>query len=87
MNVGSTVVAIDPLMFGKTAMPVVPRLAANPIVVANATPEDADVQKLGNMRSLNSSQVPSKLGNNEPAVIPIILRSFITWGRAAAGRS
>ena len=42
MNVGSTVAAIDPVMFGKTAMPVVPRLAANSIVVAKATSEKID---------------------------------------------
>ena len=41
-NVCSTVVAIDPVMFGKTAMPVVPTLTANSIVVANATPEKID---------------------------------------------
>ena len=33
---------IDPVMFGKTAMAVVPRLAANSIVVAKATPEKID---------------------------------------------
>ena len=31
--------AIDPVMFGKTAIPVVPRLTANSIIVAKATPE------------------------------------------------
>ena len=43
--------AIDPVMFGKTAMPVVPRLAANSIVVTNATPEkiDAATAKLRSM--------------------------------------
>ena len=34
--------AIDPVMFGKTAIPVVPRLAANSIVVTHATPEKID---------------------------------------------
>jgi hypothetical protein len=34
--------AIDPVMFGKTAMPVVPRLAGNSIVVTKATPEKID---------------------------------------------
>ncbi len=34
--------AIDLVMFGKTAMPVIPRLAANSIVAANATPEKID---------------------------------------------
>jgi hypothetical protein len=29
MNVGPTVLVIDPVMFGKTAMPVVPRLATD----------------------------------------------------------
>jgi hypothetical protein len=33
---------IDPVMFGRTAMAVVPRLTANSIVVANATPEKID---------------------------------------------
>jgi hypothetical protein len=34
--------AVDPVMFGKTAMAVVPRFAANSIVVAKATPEKID---------------------------------------------
>ena len=33
---------IDPVMFGKTAMPVVPRLMANSIVVTHATPAKID---------------------------------------------
>jgi hypothetical protein len=42
MKVGSTVIGIDPEMFGKTAVAVVPRLAANSIMVANVTPEKID---------------------------------------------
>jgi hypothetical protein len=34
--------AIDPVMFGKTAVAVVPRLTANSIMVANPTPEKID---------------------------------------------
>ena len=39
------------MLFGKTAVPVVPKLAANSIIVANATPEaiDAATEKLRSM--------------------------------------
>jgi len=44
--------AIDPVMFGKTAMAVVQRLTANSIVVSKATPEkiDAVTAKLRSMK-------------------------------------
>jgi len=38
-------------------------------------------------RSLSSSQAPSSPRNSEPAVIPIIRNSRITWSRSRNGRS
>jgi hypothetical protein len=47
--------AIDPVMFGKTAMPVVPRLAANSIVVAKATSEKIDAA-MAALRSMSEGR-------------------------------
>ena len=51
--------AIDPVLFGKTALPVVLTLAANSILVANATPEalDAATEKLRSMSEGRHSEV------------------------------
>jgi hypothetical protein len=49
------VVAVDPVMVGKTAMPVVPRLAANSIVVTKATPEKIDAAT-SKPRSMNEGR-------------------------------
>jgi hypothetical protein len=46
---------IDPVMFGRTAMAVVPRLTANSIVVANATPEKIDAAT-ATLRSMNEGR-------------------------------
>ena len=46
---------IDPVMFGKTAMAVVPRLAANSIVVAKTTPEKIDAAT-ATLRSMNEGR-------------------------------
>jgi hypothetical protein len=46
---------IDPVMFGKTAMAVVPRLAGNSIVVAKATPEKIDAATV-KLRSMNEGR-------------------------------
>jgi hypothetical protein len=55
MNVRSTVVGIDPVMFGKTAMAVVPRLTANSTVGANATAEKIEAAT-ATLRSMNEGR-------------------------------